>query len=1022
MSSAAPLFARPLPSPQPREHALWRHFTKLANDTAASASSASSPFRHLAVRRSALKGRWLATDRSFKRGELVFAERPVLSVSDDPSVCLACDERHGGAASSSSSSTAAGAVASSSKCARFTALFGSMKVALASVDGIAEQTDYPVARLRELLKFVALTHAATFAPERVTVGTPKRTEQQRRDACPLWLLLGLDDGSHTVEHKNADGSIRYETTPRSPDAHRSTIATQMNAVLPLTFRKHYPPPLLEQVLNVLELNAHETSESGLPPPTTAAEGCATAAALSSSSASSSAAVTASVPRRVEGSSGDSVFPFFAMIEHSCVENCCWTASNDTMRITALRDITAANSSDRAPPRMDFDFHTALVRGVSSSFASALQMASPPVVIDAALASQQHQAYTDVLRAALPGGVIEVAASSAHPDCSFIEDTALVLGDVVVIARPGAPSRRGEEDAVASVTSSMQPGFRRHLRLTEPATLDGGDVLFTGRHLFVGESKRTNAAATAQLRAFFESDPLVRFSVHPVPVLAGLHLKSVVSILADGVLVLADNDVAGRAVRAAIETVDPSYSFVLVPDAVSSNVLRVGKTLLIQRGFPRSESILRAAAAQHGLKVETLEMSELILADGALTCGSLLVPKLPLAAASASAAAAPDASAADDEDAGLTALSINYAPVFLPTSKRRAYLRSCYGFDCVCPVCRGELPDLARGFRCAQPKCTGGVVCPFGVTGRWSCCTRCGVAPSASQVAAYLAAETLVLDSVLALPAAAVAAASARDAVPLGEGEDVLDRLAADPVLLADMQARVEQIVQTACAAAAATADGQAAASGMPATSSSSSAAPSSSSSSSASPVVSAGELKVGGRTVAARQRKAAAARRAASKRAAGSGAGASFFILTPEQKAAVLLLTPQHYIVHQAAELLLSARLSQVLSLPAEQVSSAQWSSLLSLAHTRLASLKTVLRSDTHWSLARELDRLGAVATLGGRWDAARDAWDAALHVHRTCFGEEADSTRRARIRAQQPPRTREELGLDDEEEDDGDA
>jgi len=293
------------------------------------------------------------------------------------------------------------------------------------------------------------------------------------------------------------------------------------------------------------------------------------------------------------------------------------------------------------------------------------------------------------------------------------------------------------------------------------------------------------------------------------------------------------------------------------------------------------------------------------------------------------------------------------------------------------------------------------------------------------VAAYPAAETLVLDSVLALPAAAVAAASARDAVPLGEGEDVLDRLAADPVLLADMQARVEQIVQTSCAAAAATADGQAVGSGVSAASSSSSAAPSSSSSSSpssASSVVSAGELKVGGRTVAARQRKAAAARRAASKRAAGSGRGASFFILTPEQKAAVLLLTPQHYIVHQAAELLLSARLSQLLSLPAEQATSAQWSSLLSLAHTRLASLKTVLRSDTHWSLARELDRLGAVATLGGRWDAARDAWDAALHVHRTCFGEEADSTRRARIRAQRPPRTREELGLDDEEEDDDDA
>jgi hypothetical protein len=51
------------------------------------------------------------------------------------------------------------------------------------------------------------------------------------------------------------------------------------------------------------------------------------------------------------------------------------------------------------------------------------------------------------------------------------------------ARPGAASRRGEEDAVRSRIQQLGIPFHS---LTEPATLDGGDVLVIGRWVYIGE--------------------------------------------------------------------------------------------------------------------------------------------------------------------------------------------------------------------------------------------------------------------------------------------------------------------------------------------------------------------------------------------------------------------------------------------------------------------------------------------------------------------------------------------------------
>ncbi|MEO7097136.1 MAG: N(G),N(G)-dimethylarginine dimethylaminohydrolase, partial [Polyangiales bacterium] len=74
---------------------------------------------------------------------------------------------------------------------------------------------------------------------------------------------------------------------------------------------------------------------------------------------------------------------------------------------------------------------ALVRAIPESFTRALSMATPASPIDVALARAQHAAYRDALRIAQ---TTVIPADEACPDCVFIEDTAVIVGDRALITR------------------------------------------------------------------------------------------------------------------------------------------------------------------------------------------------------------------------------------------------------------------------------------------------------------------------------------------------------------------------------------------------------------------------------------------------------------------------------------------------------------------------------------------------------------------------------------------------------------
>lgn len=262
----------------------------------------------------------------------------------------------------------------------------------------------------------------------------------------------------------------------------------------------------------------------------------------------------------------------------------------------------------------------LVRPLPQSFLKALAQNPPPVPIDRDKAHAQHENYTETLRRYLPE-VFSVAVDEAYPDCCFIEDTAIAVGGTVIISRIGAPSRLGESQAVSEVFRGLiKAGHNLTLQeLKAPATLDGGDVLQMGKQLFVGLSKRTNAAAIEQLR-----DLLPDHDVVAVPVSDGLHLKSVLSAGDDETLIAATDPAARPMIDAIMEALPSHARCVLVPDTIAANVLRLGSTLVIQDGFPESRAILQNWVNEWKGELIALNMSEMIKADGALTCCSILL--------------------------------------------------------------------------------------------------------------------------------------------------------------------------------------------------------------------------------------------------------------------------------------------------------------------------------------------------------------------------------------------------------------
>ncbi|MGH9531361.1 MAG: dimethylarginine dimethylaminohydrolase family protein [Terriglobales bacterium] len=248
---------------------------------------------------------------------------------------------------------------------------------------------------------------------------------------------------------------------------------------------------------------------------------------------------------------------------------------------------------------------AITRRVSPAMANCelTHLARSP--IDVRRAAEQHGRYEECLRS-LGCEVQTLPAEPELPDSVFVEDVAVVLDEVAVITRPGAESRRAETDSIAQ---ALAP-YRKLLRIEDPGTVDGGDVLRLGRQIYVGKTARSNEEGISQLVRMLVP---YGYNVIAVEVAGCLHLKSAVTEVAESTLLINPRMVD----RSAFEVmefveVDPS-------EPHAGNALLLDGTAI----YPSAHEKTRRLMEARGIKVAALDVSEVLKAEGGVTCCSLV---------------------------------------------------------------------------------------------------------------------------------------------------------------------------------------------------------------------------------------------------------------------------------------------------------------------------------------------------------------------------------------------------------------
>src|ERR687886_300730 len=250
------------------------------------------------------------------------------------------------------------------------------------------------------------------------------------------------------------------------------------------------------------------------------------------------------------------------------------------------------------------FAEAIVRAVPETIEAGITSANLGKP-DYGKACEQHERYVGALeRCGLQVTVLD--ADERYPDSVFVEDTAIVTDRCAIVTNPGAVERRGEgyevEKALARLYGDVE-------RITDPGTVDGGDVLQVGDHFYVGLTRRTNREGAEQLSAILRRHGL---GASFVELSRFLHLKTGVAYLGGNDLVVAGELVANDAFKGFDKI------FVAPEEEYCANCIRVNDNVLVAGGCER----MKAKVLERGYEVIELEMSEFWKVDGGLSCLSL----------------------------------------------------------------------------------------------------------------------------------------------------------------------------------------------------------------------------------------------------------------------------------------------------------------------------------------------------------------------------------------------------------------
>lgn len=246
-------------------------------------------------------------------------------------------------------------------------------------------------------------------------------------------------------------------------------------------------------------------------------------------------------------------------------------------------------------------------------------------VNTSLALQQWENYIDIIARFSNCKLVEVPKADSLADGVFVEDCVINIADkCFIFANPGNDLRKPEVPSVRETVEKMMIANRKPLPLhtiQHPGTLDGGDVLQvpSQRVIYIGNSARTNLEGISQFQRAVGPD----YRVVIVPVTRVLHLKSAVTALPDGGLIIWPPALCTDGIRALSKPSgeDHSTEITRMPEECGAHVVVLNyDTVLMSASAPQSKVLLETK----GYHVLTADISEFEKLEGCVTCLSVRV--------------------------------------------------------------------------------------------------------------------------------------------------------------------------------------------------------------------------------------------------------------------------------------------------------------------------------------------------------------------------------------------------------------
>lgn len=252
--------------------------------------------------------------------------------------------------------------------------------------------------------------------------------------------------------------------------------------------------------------------------------------------------------------------------------------------------------------------------IESFDAEAVRFSDEP--IDVELMRRQHDAVADVYRKNGVKVYYVEEQREDRPNAVFCRDLLFMTPEGAILTRPGMAARRGEERYVAKALSDI--GVPIIKTVSGEGIFEGANAMWVDRHTCVlSTGSRCNQSGYEQVKTELERMDVTVY--HMQQPYSNIHIDGIMNPASDDVIMLHASqipyDIVDMLKRKGYKILEvPSQSELRENFSCNFVALEPGR-ILMPEGSPRAQELLE----KNGIKVETIDISEIIKGKGALHC-------------------------------------------------------------------------------------------------------------------------------------------------------------------------------------------------------------------------------------------------------------------------------------------------------------------------------------------------------------------------------------------------------------------